>query len=92
MTKQTDRGYGRIIIWGYVVGPCALRRVCHAPKTYKFSRFVISLVERGVETKLAFLNLILHIYFQEKNMNIPKLTLKHSMKFAQTNGIGIREL
>lgn len=24
------------------------------------------------------------IYFQEKTMNIPKATLKHSMKFAQT--------
>jgi len=33
MTDQTDKGHGRIIIWGFWGGPCALTRLCNAPET-----------------------------------------------------------
>jgi len=33
MDDQTDRGDGKIIIWGYVAGPYTLKWLCHAPNS-----------------------------------------------------------
>jgi len=89
MADKIDKGNGKIIHLSLTWLALHFRSCAIHQEPRKFSRFATPFAKRVVETKPTFFNLVLHIYFQKKIMKIRKITLKHSMKFVQTKGIGI---